>query len=103
MPDLFVRTTQEMLDEFSFLKDKELIQKIVIDNVNEFKSRIESNIAPLKKGNYPPEIPDAEKKLLDLVYENAKNKYGDVLPDLIKERLDKEVNSIVSNKFSVIY
>lgn len=103
MPDLFVRTTQEMLDEFSFLKDKELIQKIVIDNVNEFKSKIESNIAPLKKGNYPPEIPDAEKKLLDLVYENAKNKYGDVLPDLIKERLDKEVNSIVSNKFSVIY
>ena len=92
-----------MVECFSFLEDKSLIEEIVIDNTNKVADMIEDGIRPTKSGLYPPSIPGADQKLSDLAYQTAKEMYGDPLPKEIQERLETELKGIIENGFSVIY
>lgn len=105
-----LRTTKEMLDDFSFLGE-ELARKIVIENTNLIADQIET-IQVFPKGLFDPAddefkdslgVPSIEKELIRMVNENAHKIYGDELPQIVKERLDKELNSIVTNKFCSVY
>lgn len=103
VPDNHLRTTKEMLDEFSFLKDKELINQIVITNSIEFTKQIENNLEPIKLKLYPPKIENVEEKLLDFAKQKLVEIYGDNPNELIQKRVKKELDSILTNKFSIIY
>ena len=103
IPDTHLRTTDEMLNEFSFLKDKKLINQIVIDNSIEFAKQIENNLEPIKLKLYPPKIENVDKKLLDFVYEKLEKIYGKNCDKLINKRVKKELDSILRNKFAIIY
>lgn len=102
-PDQHFRTTTEMLNEFAFLKDDKLIKRIVIDNTNLIAAMISDDVKPTKTGTFPPDYPGTVKSLTDLTYKTAKELYGDPLPDVIKERLETELNGINSYGYSVIY
>lgn len=102
MPDLYYRTTNEMLDEFSFLK-KQITNEIVIDNSREFASNFNEKIVTLKEKLCSPKIDGAEVKLLNLIKEKVKEIYGDNPVDFIKKRVEFETKSINDNGFSVIY
>ncbi len=102
-PDQHFRTTDEMLECFSFLNDEKLVHDIVITNTNKVADMIADDIKPVKDKLYPPKIEGNEKLLTDLVFKTAKETYGDPLPKEIQERLDTELNGIISNGYSVIY
>lgn len=103
LPDLHLRTTQEMLDEFAFLNNNELIREIVIDNAYEFISQIDNDIQPLKHGLYTPKITGVEEKLKQQVYKMALEIYGPNIHEKIKDRIEKELKAIIENNYSVIY
>ena len=105
-----LRTTDEMLEEFSFL-DKDLAYEIVVTNTNKIADMVEA-VQVFPKGLFDPAddefkdslgVPSIEAELIRMVNENAHRLYGDELPLIVKERLDKELNSIVSNKFCSVY
>lgn len=99
---LYFRTTEEMLEEFSYLGD-EKAKRVVIDNTNAVADMIEDGILPVPKGKFPPHIDGAEETLRTTCYENAHRIYGDPLPEVIQKRLDKELNSIIGNGYAVMY
>ena len=98
---LYFRTTNEMLDLFSYL-GKEKSYEIVVTNTNKISDSIE-NISPIPKGTFPPEISGSENDLREISYKNAKSLYGDPLPPVVSERLDRELNSIIGNGYAVMY
>lgn len=100
-PDLHFYTTQEMLDAFKFLGD-ELAKEIVITNTNLIADQLDE-LAPIKDGLYPPHIDDADEQMRRLSYDKAHELYGDPLPKIIEDRLELELNSIISNGYAVIY
>ena len=100
-PPLFLRTTEEMLEEFSYLGD-EKCREVVITNTNRIADEIE-RISPIHPDKCPPTIPHAEEDLHDMCYETAISLYGDPIPPVVKERLDKELNSIIKNGYAVMY
>lgn len=100
-PDQHLRTTQEMLDAFSFL-DKELAYRIVVTNPKYIANQIES-VKAIKSELYTPSIDGADDNLRKIVYDNAHAKYGNPLPELIYNRIEKELNSIITHGFGVIY
>ncbi len=100
-PPLYFRTTQEMLDEFSYLGE-EKAREVVITNPNAIADMAE-NILPVPNGTFPPKIEGAEDELIQSTMERAYELYGNPLPELVQQRLDKELNSIVNNGFSVMY
>lgn len=102
-PDQHFRTTDEMMECFSFLNDKALEEEIIIDNTNKIADMIDDNIKPTKDKLYPPFIPGADDKLTELTYKTAKELYGDPLPKEIAERLETELNGIITNGYGVIY
>ena len=101
LPDVHFRTTDEMLDAFSFL-GKEKAKEIVVHNTNKIADMIDE-VKPIKDELYTPKIEGAEDEIRNMSYKMAKQIYGDSLPEIVEARLEKELNSIIGNGFSVIY
>lgn len=98
---LFLRTTDEMLKEFEYLgMDK--AEEIVITNTNRIADMIESQ-SPVRPDKCPPVIPDSDKTLTEICYNRAHEMYGDELPAIVEDRLQKELHSIITNGFAVMY
>ncbi|WP_278953817.1 PolC-type DNA polymerase III [Lactobacillus apis] len=100
-PDLHFYTTQEMLDAFNFLGE-DVAKEIVITNPNKIAESVEE-IAPIKDGLYPPHIENSDEEMKKLTYDKAHELYGNPLPKIVQDRLDMELNSIISNGYAVIY
>ncbi len=101
LPDVHFRTTDEMLKEFSFL-GAEKAKEVVVTNTNKIADMIDE-IKPVKDDLYTPKIEGAEEEMRELSYTRARKIYGEPLPEIVEARLEKELNSIISNGFSVIY
>lgn len=103
LPKFQYLTTEEMISEFKFLDNIDLIKEIVIDNTNVIAAQIDPSIEVIKDKLYVPNFDDSDHKLKDLVYKNALDIYGSNIDEKIKNRIDKELNSIIKYGYSVIY
>ncbi len=99
--DFYFRNTEQMLDEFNFL-DEDEAKKIVISNTHKVYDEIDF-VNPINPDKCPPKIEGSDDDLRKMCYEKAKSIYGEDLPEIVKSRLDKELNSIISNGYSVMY
>ena len=99
---LYFRTTEEMLEEFRYLGD-EIANEIVIENTNKIADMIDAGIRPVPEGFYPPKIKGAEELVRKMTYDKLEELYGDNVDPVLKERLEKELKSIIGNGFSVLY
>ncbi len=98
---LYLRTTEEMLSEFEYLgSDK--AEEVVITNTNRIADMIEY-ISPVRPDKCPPVIENSDQTLRDICYEKAHSIYGKDLPKMVTDRLEKELHSIISNGFAVMY
>ncbi len=98
---LHFRTTDEMLEEFSYLgKDK--AYEVVVTNSNLIADIFE-DIKPIPDDTYPPRIEGSDKELRSMCYEKARRIYGETLPDIVVKRLERELNSIIGNGYAVMY
>ncbi len=98
---LFLHTTEEMLEEFSYLGSDKAYE-IVVKNTNMIADMCET-IAPVRPDKCPPVIPDSDKTLTKICYDRAHELYGPDLPKIVEERLQRELNSIIKNGFAVMY
>ena len=98
---LYLRTTNEMLEEFKYL-GTEKAYEVVITNTNKIADMCEQ-ISPISLEKCPPHIPGCEQTIKDIAYGKAHELYGETLPDIVQNRLDKELDSIIKNGFSVMY
>lgn len=98
---LYLKTTEEMLDEFSYLGE-ERAYNAVIRYPNRIADDIDS-IVPVPEDTFPPIIEGSEDQIRDMTMNKAHSMYGDVLPEVVEKRLDKELNSIINNGYSVMY
>ena len=98
---LYLRTTEEMLKEFDYL-DPNKAEEIVITNTRKIADMCEP-IAPVRPDKCPPVIPNSDETLRKICYDRAIEMYGEPLPQIVVERLERELNSIISNGFAVMY
>ena len=98
---LYLRTTEEMLEEFSYL-GSEKAEEVVITNTNKIADMIEK-ISPIHPDKFPPIIENSDQDLKHICFNKSHEMYGDPLPKIVEERLDKELNSIISNGYAVMY
>ncbi|WP_343337712.1 DNA polymerase III PolC-type [Terrisporobacter petrolearius] len=98
---LHFRTTDEMLDEFKYLGE-DLAYEVVVENTNKVADMIE-DILPIPNATFPPVIEGSDKELRDMCNAKAERIYGCPLPDVVRKRLDRELNSIISNGYAVMY
>ena len=101
LPEVHFRTTNEMLDDFAFLGEA-TARQIVIENTQKMADSFDV-LTPVRDDLYTPYIPESEEKMAKLTYEKAHATYGNPLPDIVDLRIEKELNSIIGNGFSVIY
>ncbi len=100
-PPLFLRTTEEMLKEFEYLGSDKAYE-VVVDNTNLIADMIEK-ISPVRPDKCPPVIENSDQDLRDICYDKAHEWYGENLPEIVVARLERELNSIISNGYSVMY
>lgn len=100
-PPLYFRTTDEMLDEFNYF-ERDIAKEVVIDNPNKIADLID-DVKPIPDGTFPPSIEGAEEELKNITIRKAHEIYGDILPDIVEKRLQKELNSIINNGYAVMY
>ena len=100
-PPIYFRTTEEMLEEFMYL-GAEKAEEVVITNTNYIADQIE-RISPVRPDKCPPVIEDSDKTLRTICYDKAHALYGENLPEIVVERLERELNSIIGNGFAVMY
>ena len=98
---LYLRTTEEMLDEFKYLGEEKAYE-VVVTNTNKIADMCEQ-ISPISQEKCPPHIPGCEQTIKDIAYKKAHSLYGEELPEIVQERMDKELDSIIKNGFSVMY
>lgn len=98
---LYYRTTEEMLEEFKYL-GSEKAYEVVVKNTNMIADKID-NIFPVSPHKAPPVIENSDQTLRDICYDTAHNMYGENLPEIVVERLERELNSIISNGYAVMY
>lgn len=98
---LYFKSTTEMLQDFSYFGDR--AYEFVVENPNIIADRISADVVPVPKGNYPPVIEGSDEKLHSICWANAKAIYGDPVPEIVEKRLNKELNSIINNGFSIMY
>ncbi len=98
---LYFRTTPEMLEEFSYLGEEKAFE-VVVTNTNLVADWCEP-VDPVPKGSFPPEMPGAQEELTRLCNEGAARIYGEPLPEVVEKRLEKELNSIITHGFAVMY
>ena len=98
---LYLRTTEEMLEEFAYLGSQKAYE-VVVTNTVKIADQIEK-ISPVRPDKCPPVIEDSDKQLRDICYNKAHSMYGENLPPIVVERLERELNSIISNGFAVMY
>lgn len=100
-PPIYFKTTDEMLRDFNYL-DKDTAHEIVIKNPNIIADSVEE-ILPIPDETYPPIIEGSDEDLRNMCYEKAESIYGNPLPEIVQKRLDRELNSIISNGYAVMY
>jgi DNA polymerase-3 subunit alpha (Gram-positive type) len=101
-PKVHFRTTDEMLDAFSFLGE-EKAQEVVVTNSRKIKEMIDPEISPIRSKLYTPKMDGAEEEIRDMSYGKAREMYGEDLPEIVEARIERELDSIIGNGFAVIY
>ena len=100
-PPLYLRTTEEMLESFSYLGEEKAFE-VVVKNTNLIRMMCE-DVEPLRPDKCPPVIKDSDITLRELCYKRAHEEYGEKLPTQVSERLERELDSIINNGYSVMY
>ena len=100
-PPLYLHTTEEMLEEFAYLGAEKAFE-VVVTNTNRIADMCE-RISPVRPDKCPPVIEDSDVTLRKICYDKAHEMYGENLPQVVTERLERELNSIISNGFAVMY
>ncbi len=98
---LYFKTTADMLKEFSYLGAQEA-REVVIENTNKISDMVEK-LQPVPSGFYPPKLDNAEEEVRNMTYEKAYRIYGNPLPERLEQRIERELNAIIGNGFSVLY
>ncbi|MFQ8953969.1 MAG: hypothetical protein ACLR56_13810 [Oscillospiraceae bacterium] len=98
---LYLKTTDEMLADFDYFGER--AREFVIDNPNKNADMVYGDVIPVPDGNYPPVIEGSDELLHDICWDTAHKTYGENLPEVVEKRLEKELNSIINNGFSIMY